>query len=370
MKNLLPIEYATQRILTTEQLAEFYECSTAQIEQNFSNNESRFVEGKHYFKIANEALNMLKAKNPCLQISTENSLYLWTKRGCSCHANFLEGFEALDKFEWLEENYFDTEEKQLQIYSNEDFGKIRGVMIDKEPYFVGKDIADALGYKDTSQAIRVNVDDEDKLTRTLYASGQRREMKLINESGLYSLILSSKLPAAKKFKRWVTSEVLPSIRKTGEYSQNNFPKVDSQTKPSEIINEIGVTRDALKNVFGLKDGMALAEATDIAEKFYGRDLSNLKKLIPPADHNVGYMNPTQLAQKCGLKSPQAVNNLLAEKGYQRKEKDGWHLTDEGKKFGEMMPFTRNGHGDYQIKWNDDVLPVIQQFLQISFGKNF
>lgn len=106
---------------------------------------------------------------------------------------------------------------ELQIFKNEEFGEIRTVAIKNEPYFVGRDVAQVLGYKDTSDALKRHVDEEDKLTRCFTDSGQTREMYVINESGLYSLILSSKLPTAKKFKRWVTSEVLPSIRKNGGY---------------------------------------------------------------------------------------------------------------------------------------------------------
>ena len=105
-----------------------------------------------------------------------------------------------------------------KVFTNEKFGSVRTVEIKGEPWFVGKDIAEALGYTYTADAIRNNVDEEDKLTRQIIDSGQSRGMKVINESGLYSLVLSSKLPTAKEFKRWVTSEVLPSIRKTGSYT--------------------------------------------------------------------------------------------------------------------------------------------------------
>jgi prophage antirepressor-like protein len=108
-------------------------------------------------------------------------------------------------------------ENKIQVFTNEKFGKVRTLMINNEPWFVGKDVAVALGYKDTSDALKKHVDTEDKLTRRFADSGQSREMYIINESGVYSLVLSSKLPTAKKFKRWVTSEVLPSIRKTGGY---------------------------------------------------------------------------------------------------------------------------------------------------------
>jgi prophage antirepressor-like protein len=110
----------------------------------------------------------------------------------------------------------------LAIFENPEFGHIRGLKIEGEPWFVGKDIAEALGYADTAAALKKHVDDEDK---KLFKADDLPTLKtsnygayLINESGLYSLMLKSKLPGAKKFKRWVTSEVLPSIRKTGAYS--------------------------------------------------------------------------------------------------------------------------------------------------------
>ena len=94
---------------------------------------------------------------------------------------------------------------KLQKFTDEEFGEIRTVTIDGEPYFVGKDVAEALGYKDSSDALKKHVDREDKLTRCFTDSGQKRNMYIINESGLYSLILSSRLQSAKKFKHWVTA---------------------------------------------------------------------------------------------------------------------------------------------------------------------
>lgn len=105
----------------------------------------------------------------------------------------------------------------LQIFNSEEFGTVRTVTIENEPWFVGKDVAVSLGYKDTSDALKKHVADEDKLTRCFADSGQNRQMYIINESGLYALIFGSKLESAKRFKHWVTSEVLPSIRKTGSY---------------------------------------------------------------------------------------------------------------------------------------------------------
>lgn len=105
----------------------------------------------------------------------------------------------------------------LQIFNSPEFGAIRTIEKDGEPWFVGKDVADALGYTDLNKAIAMHVDDEDKLNDKMASSLGQRGGWFINESGLYSLVLSSKLPTAKKFKRWVTNEVIPSIRKHGAY---------------------------------------------------------------------------------------------------------------------------------------------------------
>ncbi len=118
-------------------------------------------------------------------------------------------------------------ENAIKIFENEEFGSVRTMEINGEPYFVGKDVAEILGYANTSKALIDHVDDEDKLNNETLSSLGQRGGWLINESGLYSLILSSKLSNAKKFKRWVTSEILPAIRKSGSYSIQNKP--DSYT---------------------------------------------------------------------------------------------------------------------------------------------
>lgn len=105
----------------------------------------------------------------------------------------------------------------IKIFNSPDFGNVRTMMIDNEPWFVGKDVATALGYANPKNAVPMHVSEEDKLSTQIEYSGQRREVTVINESGLYALIFGSKLDSAKKFKRWVTNEVLPSIRKTGGY---------------------------------------------------------------------------------------------------------------------------------------------------------
>lgn len=106
---------------------------------------------------------------------------------------------------------------EIKIFNSEEFGDIRTVQLNNETYFVGKDVATALGYADTFGALKKHIMDEDKLVCQIDSAGQKRDVTVINESGLYALIFGSKLESAKRFKHWVTSEVLPAIRKTGSY---------------------------------------------------------------------------------------------------------------------------------------------------------
>ena len=148
---------------------------------------------------------------------------------------------------------------EVQIFENVEFGKVRTIVKDGEPYFVGKDVAEILGYTNSRKAIGDHVDEEDKGVTKCDTLGGVQELTIINESGLYSLILSSKLPAAKKFKRWVTSEVLPSIRKTGSYTAKHVKPDDAmQSKRLEVMELNSRTRAA--NLL-----LKIAERTEIPE---------------------------------------------------------------------------------------------------------
>ena len=148
-------------------------------------------------------------------------------------------------------------ENNLEIFTNPEFGNIRIIEKNGEPWFIGKDVAEALGYEASRNAITKHVDDEDKLTHQISASGQNRNMTVINESGLYSLILSSKLPNAKKFKRWVTSEVLPAIRKHGNYTA---PKQESKSKSIDLDIRLNNSKARMASEY-----RRIAEMTDIKE---------------------------------------------------------------------------------------------------------
>lgn len=162
----------------------------------------------------------------------------------------------------------------LMLFNNEEFGSVRVKMIDNEPWFVGKDVAVALGYAKPENAIGTHVELEDKTTTLIQGTGSNYKSKtvIINESGLYSLILSSKLESAKKFKKWVTGEVLPSIRKTGGYVNDDemfintyLPNVDEQTRLLFKSN-LMVIRDLNGKIDGLNE-----EVKGLSEKLEGKD---------------------------------------------------------------------------------------------------
>lgn len=139
----------------------------------------------------------------------------------------------------------------IQIFNNPEFGEIRTVVIDNEPWFVGKDVANALGYAKERNAVQKYVDEDDALKWGVLTNGGEQSMTVINESGLYSLIFGSKLESAKKFKKWVTSEVLPSIRKTGSYimPQTTDGKIALLAQGHmELKEEVDSIREDLENL--------------------------------------------------------------------------------------------------------------------------
>lgn len=147
---------------------------------------------------------------------------------------------------------------ELRIFNNADFGDIRTVEQDGVIWFVGKDVAEALGYSNPSNAVISHVDDEDKLRTQIKYAGQNREVSIINESGLYSLVLSSKLPSAKAFKRWITSEVIPSIRKTGSYNKPSKQPTTQQEQRAKAMLLNAQSRQC-------KLWLRLAETTDLPD---------------------------------------------------------------------------------------------------------
>lgn len=211
----------------------------------------------------------------------------------------------------------------VQIFKNEELGAIRTVLIDNEPWFIGSEIAKILSYTNPSKAIRDHVDPEEKLTERIVLAGQGRDVTLINESGLYSLILSSKLPTAKRFKRWVTSEVLPAIRKHGAYlteqkveevllNPDTIIKLATQLKQerearmqAEALNEANRPKVEFANAVAGSDGtISMADLAKLLKQNgvrTGRDrLYNwMREHGYLMKHGVSRNTPTQRAMEAG-----------------------------------------------------------------------
>lgn len=230
-----------------------------------------------------------------------------------------------------------TVENEIQIFENVEFGKVRTMVINDEPWFVGKDVAEALGYSDTSSAVSKNVDADEKTTLLLEQDGSNYKSKttLINESGLYSLILSSKLPTAKKFRKWVTSEVLPSIRKTGQYSAT---KSISPTTEEAVLWITFVGKE-----LGLNDSSKL-----LLMKQWGE-----RKGLPTPDYVSSkdvLLSASELLKRNNVSvSARVFNVAMIEKGFLEKctrpsskgQKVFNHLTTKGLSYGENQVSPNN-----------------------------
>ena len=213
---------------------------------------------------------------------------------------------------------------ELKVFENQTFGQVRTVEIDGEPWFVGKDVAEALGYRDTSDALKKHVDADDKLTRRFADSGQAREMYIINESGLYSLILSSKLPGAKEFKRWVTHDVIPSIRKTGAY-------MTQETLEAAILNPDYL----LQVVTALKEETDKRKALEVVNATLTVDKAIMQPKADYFDELVerGLLtNFRETAKQLGI-PPRKFVNWLIEHKYLYRDKKGKLLAYENKNNG-------------------------------------
>lgn len=147
---------------------------------------------------------------------------------------------------------------ELQVFKNQEFGSVRTLMINSEPWLVGKDVAEVLGYKNTRDALSKHVDDEDKGVAKCDTLGGTQNIAIINESGLYSLIISSKLESAKKFKRWVTSEVLPTLRKTGQYQVKELSGQELMAKALIEAQSVLAAKD--KQIEEMKPKVVFADA--------------------------------------------------------------------------------------------------------------
>ena len=220
----------------------------------------------------------------------------------------------------------------IQVFENKEFGKVRTMEVNGEPFFVGKDVAEILGYADTNKAIAMHVDEEDKLNdKTALSLGQRGGW-FINESGLYSLILTSKLPKAKAFKRWVTSEVLPSIRKHGLYAVDEI--LANPDIAIKVLQELKAEREKRRSL----EGTVAVQNQQIAEMQPKVSYYDLILQCPDL------MSITTIAKDYGW-SAKRLNAYLHERGIQFKQSGIWLLYQQYAEQGYTSTKTHNYAGE-------------------------
>lgn len=240
--------------------------------------------------------------------------------------------------------------KEMQIFENQEFGAVRTVELDGEPWLVGKDVAQALGYSNPRKALADHVEEEDKGVTKCDTLGGVQEMTIINESGLYSLVLSSKLPRAKKFRRWVTAEVLPAIRRTGGYRM-----------PKDYPSALRALADAEEEKLALR-------AENEQQRQAIAEFQPLRQYIDTILSSTGAIATTQIAADYDISAKQ-LNKILHEEGLQHCVNGQWILyrrhMGKGYTKSETIPITRSdGRTDTRIytKWTQKGRILIHEIL--------
>ena len=219
-----------------------------------------------------------------------------------------------------------------------------------EPWFVGKDVCTVLGYSNHNDAMNKHCKVVAK-RYPLQTAGGTQEVRILSEPDVLRLIISSKLPAAEAFERWVFEEVLPSIRKTGAYSTQKPTQQD-------LAATILLIGQAVATWPGVKPGIAQAATLAMLAEQTGIPTERLRLALPAADEPLCTLNATQLGKLLN-RSAKAMNVRLASCGLQRRNaRDEWELTEAGRKWAEALPFSRNGHSSYQILWNPAVADIV------------
>lgn len=257
---------------------------------------------------------------------------------------------------------------ELQIFNNEEFGEIRAINKDGEPWFIGKDVAESLGYIRTADAIRTHCKGVCEMATP--SNGGTQTFKIIPEADLYRLIMRSKLESAERFQDWVCEEVLPAIRKTGTYAASMSYRAATKNLPSrsKIASDLQANLK-IANFFGLEGNQALLSANKMTSNQYsefgvnpllecGVDLINEK--------NQQYFTPTQLGKHINT-SANEINKNLTRAGFQESLRDHknrlfYLVTDTGKDFCQIVD-TGKTHNDgspvQQVKWSMEVIPKIE-----------
>lgn len=257
---------------------------------------------------------------------------------------------------------------ELQIFKNAEFGSVRTVTVEGEPYFVGKDVAEILGYSNTRKALADHVDEEDKGVTKCDTPGGVQDLTVINESGLYSLILSSKMPNAKKFKRWVTSEVLPTIRRHGLYAMDEV-----LANPDILINALLELKAERERNANLQAVMAVQNQQMIEMQpkvSYYDVVLNCKDLVAISviakDYGWSATKLNQYLQQKGIQYKQGGKIWLlyqkyAEKGYTSTKTHSYPGSDGSTHTKVHTYWTQRGRlFIYDLLKADGILPLVEQ----------
>ncbi len=225
-----------------------------------------------------------------------------------------------------------------------------------EPMFVAADLLSTLSL---DRKALERLDDDEKGVSSIHTLGGTQDMTVVNESGLFNLVLGSRKPEAKRFKRWVTHDVLPSIRKTGSYTVPG--SVAALSAPAQDrVNAILMIGEAIAKVPGVKPGIAMAATLTCIQDNTGLVVEQLRRALPVASEPICCLNPTQLGERIGL-SARSMNLRLQTHGFQFKnDRDEWELTEAGQAWAEALPYSRHGHSGYQLLWNPKVSDVIRE----------
>lgn len=257
---------------------------------------------------------------------------------------------------------------ELQIFKNAEFGSVRTITVEGEPYFVGKDVAEILGYSNTRKALSDHVDEEDKGVTKCDTPGGMQDLTVINESGLYSLILSSKMPNAKRFKRWVTSEVLPTIRRHGLYAMDEV-----LANPDILINallELKAERERSANL----EAMVAIQSQQMIEMqpkvSYYDVVLNCKDLVAISviakDYGWSATKLNQYLQQKGIQYKQGGKIWLlyqkyAKKGYTSTKTYSYPGSDGSTHTKVHTYWTQRGRlFIYDLLKADGILPLVEQ----------
>ncbi len=240
---------------------------------------------------------------------------------------------------------FDFEGRQVRIVTD----------AQGEPWFVAADVLTTISL---DRKALERLDDDEKGVNSIHTPGGVQEMTTVNEPGLYALVLGSRKAEAKRFKRWVTHEVLPAIRKTGSYA---VPAIAALPAPTQDrVTSLLLIGEAVAKVPGVKAGIAMAATLTCIHENTGLAIETLRRALPAANEPICSLNATQLGKLVGL-SAKTTNLRLANLGLQvRNERDEWELTEIGEAWAEAMPYSRNGHSGYQILWNPSVAQEMRE----------